>query len=97
MNGYDVFAHSTFRFHGVHMKDGRVVAALSEKDGGCFGQSVSYTQDELQTHGLLEGCLKSIEEGFRGERIERNRHELAAAYEAIRSKKMEKEIPLDVS
>ena len=94
---YTAFNLDRFKFLGLEMGGSRVLARLAESDGFLFfGSRVTYTQDELQVHGLLEGVLRTIQSGDEGKKVRRNRDQLLLAFNAIRTYKAQNDIPLDV-
>ncbi len=82
-----------FKFLGLEMKGSKVLARISESDG--FSRPV-YTQDEEQVHGLLEGCVRTMQSGSKGRKVRKNYEQLLAAFDAIRTYKAQNGIPLDV-
>ena len=86
MNGYNVFRHSTFRFHGVASSGGEVVARLSEKDAGCFGQQVTYSKGEAFLVEFVNHCRDALENDEPGN-APQNLAELEKALAAVRARK----------
>jgi hypothetical protein len=86
MNGYSVFRHSTFRFHGVTSSGGEVVATLSEKDAGCFGQRVTYSKGEAFLADFADRCREAMKDPEPGN-ASQNLAEFEKALAAMRARK----------
>ncbi len=89
------FELSTFKFLKVTSENGTIKAIISEKDG-FFGSRVSYSQSEIQIHGMLKRIDERMDTSSKQKRILKNRIQLMLAFDSVRNVKIENNIHLEV-
>lgn len=87
------FVVDKFKFLGLSMSGAKVLAKVRESDG--FSRPI-HTPDEEEIHSWLARTVELIGHGENGKIALRNREELTAAFNAIRTYKAQNGIPLDV-
>ena len=96
MSNFDVNLYSIFKFLSLAVSGRKVLARLSEKDG-LFTLPAIYTQDEKALHSRLEHITELINQGHTERRLMKNRAQILAAFNAIRTCKAQNGIPFDVT
>lgn len=88
------FTSDKFKFLGLAMNGAKVLARLKESQG--FISQPVHEVEERQVHRWLERTLELISLGEDGKMVHRNREELTAAFNAVRTYKAQNNISLDV-
>ena len=89
----NAFNLDKFTFLRIEHTGSEVVAFFAETS---FLDRTSYSQDEVQTYGLLQGAIDTLKDGSKRRKVLRNIEQLRTGFEAIRAFKVEHGIPLDV-
>ena len=90
---YDAYKLDKFKFLGLEMSGSKVLARISESD---YFSCPVYTQDEVQVHDLLKGCVRAIQSGEKSRKVRKNYEQLLTAFNTIRTYKAQNGISLDV-
>jgi hypothetical protein len=90
----NAYTSDKFKFLGLAMSGSKVLAKVEESQG--WGSKPVHMVDEAEVYSWLESTMEAIESGNNGKTVHKNREELRAAFDAIRTRKIQNGIPLDV-